>query len=306
MATFWIIGWIISTSYTGLEGQVPMSYNMLTPEEERIIVHKGTEAPFTGKYLNHHEAGTYSCKRCSAPLYRSSDKFDSHCGWPSFDDEIPGAVKRVPDADGRRTEIVCNTCQAHLGHVFLGEGLTEKNTRHCVNSISLNFISLEVKNQMERAIFAGGCFWGMEYFFQKAPGVISVTSGYIGGSIDHPTYQQVCRHETGHAEAIEVIYDQSLTTYEDLARLFFEIHDPTQINRQGPDIGHQYRSEIFYINNDQKLTAEKLIQILKAKGYHIVTQVTPATAFWKAEEYHQDYYETKGGMPYCHGYTRRF
>jgi peptide methionine sulfoxide reductase msrA/msrB len=159
---------------------------------------------------------------------------------------------------------------------------------------------------MERAIFAGGCFWGMEYYFKRATGVISTRVGYTGGHKKNPSYREVCSHTTGHAEAIEVTYDPVATTYVEIARLFFEIHDPTQVDRQGPDIGSQYRSEVFYLNDSQKEIAERLILELQAKGYQVATKVTQATEFWPAESYHQDYYTKTGGTPYCHRYTKRF
>ncbi|MFC1475448.1 bifunctional methionine sulfoxide reductase B/A protein [Candidatus Zixiibacteriota bacterium] len=283
-----------------------MTYNELSPEEERIIVHKGTESPFSGKYYRHDEKGTYLCRRCNAPLYRSADKFDAQCGWPSFDDEITGAIKRVPDADGRRTEIVCANCDAHLGHVFLGEGLTAKNTRHCVNSISLGFQPSKAEPLTRTAYFAGGCFWGVEHFFGQAEGVVSTRVGYMGGSKENPTYKDVCYTNTGHAEALEVVFDPARTDYETLARLFFEIHDPTQVDRQGPDIGEQYRSAVFYLDEQQKQITEKLIGLLQQKGLKIATELVPAATFWEAEDYHQDYYAKTGKQPYCHGYVKRF
>jgi peptide methionine sulfoxide reductase msrA/msrB len=285
-----------------------MTYKELNKEEARVILFKGTEAPFTGKYNMFFDKGTYLCKQCGTPLYRSSDKFKSDCGWPSFDDEISGAVKRLPDDDGRRTEIECATCGAHLGHVFTGEGYTGKNTRHCVNSISLDFVpaTLNAEVKTDSAIFAGGCFWGVEYYLQKAEGVLSTEVGYIGGYLKNPTYEDVCSHTTGYAEAIRVVFDPSKTTYETLAKLFFEIHDPTQVDRQGPDVGDQYRSEIFYFNQDQKEIAEKLINTLKKKGLKVATKITQATTFWPAEDYHQTYYEKNGHKPYCHRYMKRF
>ncbi len=271
----------------------------LTPEEERVIVRKGTERAFTGKYHDHFAGGVYTCRRCGAMLYRSESKFRSDCGWPAFDDEIPGAVKRVPDADGRRTEIVCANCDGHLGHVFLGERFTPKNTRHCVNSVSLDFIPGD-QVQYGRAIFAAGCFWGVEYWLQRQPGVLETTSGYTGGHTESPTYELIHRRDTGHAEAVEVLYDPVRVSYEQLARLFFEIHDPTQRDGQGPDIGAEYRSAIFYVDEEQKQIAEKLVAELEAKGMSIGTQVVPAGRFWPAEDYHQDWYLKKGSPPACH------
>ncbi|MEZ5360565.1 MAG: bifunctional methionine sulfoxide reductase B/A protein [Candidatus Zixiibacteriota bacterium] len=286
-------------------------YNKLTPEEEAVIINKGTERPFTGKFYTFNEKGTYVCKRCDAPLYNSDDKFDAGCGWPSFDDEIPGAVKRQTDADGRRTEILCANCGAHLGHVFIGEGFTDKNTRHCVNSISMNFVSADqmtakTENTLDTAYFAGGCFWGVEYHLQQLDGVVATTVGYMGGKTDHPTYKEVCYENTGHAETLEVVYDPKKVTFEALAKLFFETHDPTQLNHQGPDYGDQYRSAVFYKNDEQKEVTEKLINILKGKGYAVVTEVTKAGPFWVAEDYHQDYYMNKHGVPYCHAYQKKF
>ena len=287
--------------------QEKLPHNVLSKEESYVINNKGTEPPFKGKYTNHKEKGTYICKKCGSALYHSTSKFVSDCGWPSFDDEIKGAVDRFPDPDGMRTEIVCASCSGHLGHVFAGERLTDKNIRHCVNSISIDFVpAILPAGNYGTAIFAGGCFWGVEYFLQKTPGVFSVTSGYIGGHVRNPSYKEVCTGKTGHAEAVSIVYDPAKTSYENLLKLFLEIHDPTQVDRQGPDIGEQYRSEIFYLNDQQKQVAEKYLNILRTKGMKIATAVTPASEFYTAEAYHQDYYFNNGKMPYCHAYTKRF
>jgi len=303
---------LIITAYSAIMSedsfsQEKLNYNDLTKAEANVINNKGTEYPGTGKYNKFKEKGTYICKKCGAALYSSFDKFESDCGWPSFDDEIKGAVNKFPDADGMRTEIVCANCGAHLGHVFTGERLTSKNTRHCVNSVSLDFVPAPLENgRYGTAVFAGGCFWGVEYFLQKSPGVLSVTSGYTGGTVKNPTYKEVCTGNTGHAEAVKIVYDPGKITYEKLLKLFLEIHDPTQVDRQGPDIGDQYRSEIFYLNEDQKKIAETNLNILKNKGLKIATAVTKASEFYPAENYHQDYYFNNGKTPYCHAYTKRF
>jgi peptide methionine sulfoxide reductase msrA/msrB len=280
--------------------QDKMKYNELTEEEKNVILDKGTERAFTGEYHDHKGIGTYICKQCDAALYKSDDKFDSQCGWPSFDDEIDGAVKRIPDADGLRTEIVCTNCRGHLGHVFIGEGFTPKDTRHCVNSISLKFVPEKSEVMTETVYLAGGCFWGTEYFFNNEEGVVSTSVGYIGGHKDNPSYEEVCSGTTGHAEVVEVEYDPEKVSYKKLARLFFEIHDFTQVNRQGPDVGEQYRTEIFYTTENQREISRELIDVLTAKNYKVATKLTKANKYWIAEDYHQDYYEHKGQEPYCH------
>jgi peptide methionine sulfoxide reductase msrA/msrB len=318
-----------TTLYKGQESYRKMK--KLTPQEERVIIRRGTEPPFSGKYNKHFEKGIYTCRQCGAELFESSSKFRSDCGWPSFDDQIPGAVKQQRDPDGRRIEILCARCGGHLGHVFVGEQLTPKNARYCVNSISMDFTPagqrkaqappvetqdfaslprmdnpLADEPKTERALFASGCFWGTEYYMQRAPGVISTTVGYTGGRTENPTYKQVCTGRTGHAETVEVIYDPSKTSYEQLAKLFFETHDFTQLNRQGPDIGTQYRSAIFYLGNEQRQIAQRLVRQLREKGFSVKTQIAKAGKFWPAEGYHQDYYNTTGKTPYCHVYRKIF
>lgn len=301
MKPFVIIVLVLLKSCTLSTQETVMKFNPLTLEEQKVILQKGTEYPFTGKWLNNKKEGTYVCRQCNLPLYRSEDKFESNCGWPSFDDEIPGAVKRIPDADGRRTEIVCSNCGGHLGHVFEGEGFTPKNTRHCVNSISMDFISV-----MEKAYFASGCFWGTEYHFMKAKGVKATTVGYMGGHTQAPTYKEVCTGTTGHVEVVEVEYDPAVTSFEEMLKLYYETHDFEQVGGQGPDIGEQYQSVVFYVNESQKALVEKYIGLLNGKGYKVATQLRPAPEFWEAEDYHQEYYDKKNGTPYCHAYRKIF
>jgi peptide methionine sulfoxide reductase msrA/msrB len=280
--------------------------NSLPPAIAAIVRDKATEQPFTGEYESYDQPGTYLCRQCGLALYRSFAKFHSGCGWASFDEEINSAVKHQTDQDGRRTEILCARCDAHLGHVFHGEQFNDKNTRHCVNSLSLDFVrDLEIKDTQE-AIYAAGCFWGVEYYFKKLPGVLKVEVGYSGGDHDEPTYESVCDHHTGHFEVVRVVFDPTIITYEALTKYFFEIHDPTQTDGQGPDHGEQYLSRIFYFDEEQKNIAEKVMQQLTNKGYVLATQLLPVNIFWKAEDYHQNYYDRTGSKPYCHQWTQRF
>lgn len=280
----------------------------LTAEEVKIILRKGTEAPFCGTLLDNKKKGMYVCRLCSLPLFASDAKFTSGSGWPSFFRPIDAAhVRTYRDTSHGmvREEIVCARCDGHLGHVF-EDGPKPTGLRFCLNSASLTFFEEgedvpEASQPIatETAYFAGGCFWGVEDRFQKLPGVISSVSGYQGGQVEDPTYRQVCYTDTGHAESVRVTFDPARISYRDLLAAFFRFHDPTQLNRQGPDVGTQYRSAIFCVDEDQLNAAREFIaeqaERSRFDGKKIVTQVEMAPTFYPAEDYHQDYYKKNGG-----------
>jgi peptide methionine sulfoxide reductase msrA/msrB len=266
-------------------------FKNLTPEEKRVIVDKGTEAPFTGEYDDFYQAGIFVCKACGNHLYDSSSKFDAGCGWPAFDKVKDGAINTYSDfhLGYERTEITCSRCEGHLGHVFKGENFTPENTRHCVNSISVRFIA---DSSLETAIFGAGCFWGVEELFRTLDGVYSTEVGYTGGELDNPTYEQVSKGNTGHVEAVKVFFDPKQISYKDLIEVFWENHNPTTVNAQGPDKGPQYRSVIFFCNDDHRKIAEaSKLALEKSMKFDnpIVIEIVSSTVFYRAEEFHQEY-----------------
>lgn len=284
----------------------------LTNEQYYVLRKKGTEAPFTGKLLLNKERGIYKCAGCGNELFTDAMKFDSHCGWPSFDREIEGGkIKTVKDETHGmiRTEIMCAKCGGHLGHLF-DDGPTATGMRYCVNSLSLEFVpesdnTYKSENKMTKIdtiTLGGGCFWCVEAVYEMLKGVISVESGFAGGKDVNPSYSEVCTGATGSAEAVQIIYDNTITNINEIYKVFFSIHDPTTLNRQGADIGTQYRSVIFYRNATQQKEAKEIIDALNKEniyGKPVVTQLEAFSTFYKAEEYHQDYYNNNKEERYC-------
>lgn len=281
----------------------------LEPIQVEVTQRAGTERAFTGKTWDEHRAGTYVCVVGGLPLFRSDDKFDSGTGWPSFTKPIDAAhvILREDNSGGMsRVEVIDARSGAHLGHVF-DDGPAPTHKRFCMNSAALKFIPdgeplpMESKPiQTETAYFAAGCFWGVEDVFEQTAGVLDAESGYMGGKTDKPTYKQVCTGTTGHAETVKVVFDPTRTNYKALLKVFFDNHDPTTMNRQGPDVGDQYRSVIFANTPEQKKAAAEFVteiaQTPRFTGRKIVTQIVdPGPKFFAAEDYHQDYHKKNGG-----------
>jgi peptide methionine sulfoxide reductase msrA/msrB len=297
------------------DADVMKAAEKLTPEQRHILLDKGTERAFCGTLLDNHKKGVYVSRIGGLPLFKSDNKFNSGTGWPSFFQPFdPQHVRYVKDMSMgvARVEILDAKSGAHLGHVF-EDGPPPTNLRYCLNSDALDFIEAKPDGTIpwpegmapiatETAYFAGGCFWGVEDRFQQTPGVINAVSGYQGGTTPNPTYKEVCTDGTGYAETVMITYDPKQITYHQLLVDFFKYHNPTTMNRQGPDVGTQYRSAIFTASDQQQKEAEAFIaeqaKTDRFKGKTIVTQVVPiakAGPFYPAEAYHQDYHEKHGG-----------
>lgn len=295
----------------------------LTEEQYRITRRAGTEAPFCGTLLDNKREGVYACVCCRLPLFRSDAKFDSGTGWPSF--FRPIAEENVGTKADRshgmvRTEIVCARCDAHLGHVF-DDGPAPMGRRYCLNGEALVFVGADELAELAdpaaegaradgegfaSAVLAGGCFWCVEAVFEQLGGVVEVVSGYAGGSEETANYSDVSSGRTDHAEVVRVVFDPSVISYEAILRVHFAMHDPTQLNRQGPDTGRQYRSAVFYADERQKKLAEEFIARLNESGTYdrpIVTTVEPLSRFFPAEDYHQNFAAENPNHPYIRSFA---
>ncbi len=282
---------------------------ILSPDQYYVLRQKGTEKPFTGKLLLNREKGVYKCGACGNELFTDDMKFDSECGWPSFDKEIAGGkIKTIEDNSlgMQRTEINCGRCGSHLGHLF-NDGPTKTGLRYCVNSLSLEFVNTKdhqkgIAKTIDTVTLGGGCYWCVEAIYQQLDGVVKVESGFSGGHVANPSYEEVCSGTTGHAEVVQISYDNTKTSLEEILKVFFSVHDPTTLNRQGEDMGTQYRSVIFYRTQQQQQQAKDIIEALNKEHIYnnpIVTKEVAFDHFYKAADNHQNYYSKNKQQPYC-------